>query len=714
MPALPLGVTLSALVLAASALCTAQTITTVAGNGTEAFGGDGGPATKAWISQPNGVAVDKAGNIYFADTRNIRVRKVTPAGIISTLAGDGTIKLQIAGANIGDGGPATSAGFSPSPSLFQGIAVDAAGNVYISDAGNRRVRRVNPEGMISTFAGGGTGGDGGQATAASLALPGGLAVDAAGNLYIADSQGGKIRKVTPGGIISTVAGNGSLNSSGDGGPATQAGIGNPLTVAVDKEGNLYLTEQTTFRVRKVNSSGIISTVAGSTIGFAGDDGPATGAKFGDLRGLAADNAGNLYIADYGNNRVRKLDSSGTITTVAGIGTAGIFLENGDGGLAINSRLSPSGLALDEAGNLFVSDYVAARVRKIDFKSVPPGLSVSVGSLAFASNPNSAPASQTIKVSSAGPPLAFRVAAAGDIAGNPWMTVSTATGTTPQTMTVSIRSGLAPGTYDGAITVTPVTSGYDPVTVPVRVTINAAVPPTPMIASVVSGASFEPGVVPNSFLTIKGTNLASTTDTWDRFIAGGKLPTSLGGVIVTFNGMPAYISYVSPAQINLLAPDTGIVSLRIFVNNNGASSTVFSIGAAATGPAFFSWPGSQVVATRVDYTYAAKSGTFSSPTVAAKPGDVLILWGTGFGPTTPPVLPGGVTPADQTYATSTLPAVTINNIPATVYGAALASGYAGLYQIAIQVPATIPDGDWPVIATIGGIPSPNGLMLAVRR
>ncbi|MEO8369967.1 MAG: hypothetical protein ABI806_12270 [Candidatus Solibacter sp.] len=693
----------------------AQVITTIAGNGTEAFGGDGGPATSAWIAQPNGVAVDSAGNVVFADTRNIRVRKVNTSGVISTLAGDGTIKLVLTGSNLGDGGPATSAGFSPSPALFQGIAVDSAGNTYISDGGNRRIRKVDPQGIISTFAGGGTGGDGGPATNASFALPGGIAVDKDGNVYVADSQGGRIRKVNSAGIISTVAGTGSLTSSGDGGSALQAGLGSPLNVAVDNLGNLYLTEQSTFRVRKVNAEGIISTVAGSTIGFSGDGGPATQAAFGDLRGLAADQSGNLYIGDYANNRIRKVDAAGIVTTIAGIGTAGIFLENGDGGLPSNSRVSPSGLALDAAGNLYISDYVAARVRKINFTATAPGLSLSAWTMSFASTVTSAPASQVMKVSSAGPPLAFRVAPTSDSASiGPWMNLSTAIGTTPQSFTVSIRSGLAAGTYQGTITVTPTAAGYTPVVATVRVTISETVPTKPVITSIINGASFQTSLVPNSIWTIQGTNLASTTDLWDRFIVGGRLPTSLGGVIVTMNGQPAYISYVSSTQINFMSPDSGVVSTLVFVNNNGSTSNVFPVGAALYGPAFFSWPGSQVVATRPDYTYAVKSGTFATSTIAAKPGDVLILWGTGFGPTTPATLPGSVVPSDRTYATPTIPTVTINNVPAVVYGAALAPGYVGLYQVAIQVPASIANGDWPIVASIGGVQSPNTLLLSVRQ
>ena len=250
------------------------------------------------------------------------------------------------------------------------------------------------------------------------------------------------------------------------------------------------TEQTTFRVRKVDAAGTITTVAGNGIGFSGDGGPAIQAKFGDLRGLAADQAGNLYIADYGNNRVRKVDPAGIVTTIAGIGTAGIFLENGDGGIASNARLSPSGLALDAAGNLYISDYVAARVRKINFAATPPGLSLSAWTMSFASTATSTPASQVLKVSSSGPPLPWRIEGQSDSNIGPWFTLSTATGTTPQTLTVSVRSGLAPGTYQGTITVTPTVAGYQPVTASVQVTISSTVPTKPVITSIVNGASFQ--------------------------------------------------------------------------------------------------------------------------------------------------------------------------------------------------------------------------------
>ncbi len=246
--------------------------------------------------------------------------------------------------------------------------------------------------------------------------------------------------------------------------------------------------------------------------------------------------------------------------------------------------------------------------------------------------------------------------------------------------------------------------------------QSAPPPTaPAISSVVNGASFQPGVTANSWVTIKGTNLAAQTDDWSHSIVNGVLPALLGGVSVSMGGKPAYIYYISSGQLNVLAPDLPAGPISVTVTAPGGTSTAFASTVSAYGPAFFPWPNNQVVATRQDYSWAVKAGTFAgATTVAAKPGDVLILWGTGFGPATPAAPDGVEVPSDQTYATSTLPAITIDNIPATVYGAALASGSVGLYQVAIQVPSTLPDGDWPIQAMIGGVASPAGTILTVQQ
>jgi uncharacterized protein (TIGR03437 family) len=232
--------------------------------------------------------------------------------------------------------------------------------------------------------------------------------------------------------------------------------------------------------------------------------------------------------------------------------------------------------------------------------------------------------------------------------------------------------------------------------------------------VVNGASFQPGVVANSWVTIQGAGLAPKTDDWSSSIVNGALPASLDGVSVSMGGKPAYIYYISPGQLNVLAPDLPPGPVTITVTTPSGTSAAFASTVSAYSPAFFSWPGNQVVATRTDYSYAVKAGTFAgATTVAAKPGDVIVLWATGFGPTVPASPTGVAVPSDRAYSTASLPSITIDNVPATVYGAALAPGSVGLYQIAIQVPTSLADGDWPIQALIGGVLSPAGTILSVH-
>jgi hypothetical protein len=337
--------------------CLAQfgIIATVAGNGTRGSDGDGGQATLAQLNGPYDVAVDSEGNLYIADTANVRIRKVTLAGVISTVAGNGTQGYS------GDGGPATSAQINAA----YGVAVDSEGNLFISDYDSGRVRKVTPAGVISTVAGNGTrgsGGDGGQATLAQLNQPCGVAVDSEGNLYIADTSNNRIRKVTSGGVISTVAGNGTQGYNGDGGQATLAQLFYPYGVAVDSAGNLYIADMGNSCIRKVTPAGVISTVAGNrTRGSGGDGGQATLAQLSMPTCVAVDSEGNLYIAATANDRIRKVTSSGVISTVAGNGTPGY---SGDGGPATLAQLYYlHGVAVDFAGNLYIADTGNKRIRK---------------------------------------------------------------------------------------------------------------------------------------------------------------------------------------------------------------------------------------------------------------------------------------------------------------------------------------------------------------
>jgi sugar lactone lactonase YvrE len=333
-----------------------QTIGTLAGTGTPGFSGDGGLATDATLRNPGGLAVDASGNLYFADSGNHRVRKVSPTGIISTVAGIGQYGFS------GDGGPATNARLDTP----WGVAVDASGNLYIADSYNQRIRRVSPAGIISTVAGNGAGGfsgDGGLATNANLKFPMWVAVDGSGNLFITDTNNQRIRKVSPSGTISTAAGTGNLGFSGDGGPATSANLNYPSGLAVDGSGNLFIADTNNERVRMVSPSGTISTVAGTgTRGFSGDGGPAVSARLSIPYGLAVDGLGNLFIVDGGNYRVRKVSPLGRISTIAGAGIPGF---SGDGGAATDAAINPySGVAVNALGWPYIADTGNSRIRRM--------------------------------------------------------------------------------------------------------------------------------------------------------------------------------------------------------------------------------------------------------------------------------------------------------------------------------------------------------------
>jgi sugar lactone lactonase YvrE len=315
---------------------------------------NGSRALTQTIGVPQAVSADGAGGFYISSNHN-RIYRVTSDGTLTVIAGTGLVGFS------GDNGPATSARFN----YIQGIAADSAGNVFIADQKNVRIRKITPAGVITTVAGSGgwgLGGDGGPAVSAHLANPRGLAVDQAGNLFIADSDNHEVRMVTQAGVISTVAGNGTAGFSGDGGPATIAQLNEPVAVAVDAAGNIFIADQHNNRIRMVNSAGVITTITGSTVGFSGDGGPAGSARISNPGGVTVDRAGNLFIADTGNNRIRMVDAGGIITTVAG-STAGF---SGDGGLATSAQLVlPVDVNVDGSGNLFIADQGNYRIRQMN-------------------------------------------------------------------------------------------------------------------------------------------------------------------------------------------------------------------------------------------------------------------------------------------------------------------------------------------------------------
>jgi sugar lactone lactonase YvrE len=328
-----------------------------AGIGMPGYSGDGSKAMWAQLNYPYGVAVDPRGNLYIADGGNNRIRKVTPDGVITTIAGNGKRGFS------GDRGLAITAGLS-----VGSIAVDSKGNIFFTDGYANRIRKVAPDGYIMIVAGNGTrgfGGDGGPATAAQLA-PASIAVDSAGNLFIADYWNHRIRKVVPSGLITTIAGNGARGFGGDGGPATSALLAAPKCVAVDFAGNLYIADSGNNRIRKVTPDGVITTLAGNgNKGNRGDDGQAPYAQLNDPSEVAVDSAGDLFIVDSGNHCIRKITPDRLITTVAGGNVKGKSFLGGDNGPATSAKLqNPSGAALDSVGNLYIADQGNHRIRKV--------------------------------------------------------------------------------------------------------------------------------------------------------------------------------------------------------------------------------------------------------------------------------------------------------------------------------------------------------------
>jgi len=349
------------------------TLTTAAGVGYGGFAGDGGPATAATVANPAAFAFDSAGNFYFADPGNSRIRKISAStGIISTVAGSGD-KCAHSTNTCGDGGLATAALLN----LPESVAIDSGNNIFIADATDNRIRRVDAgTGIITTIAGTGDSctnptsacGDGAAATAAQLNFPEGVAFDAAGNLYIADTFDHRIRIIPAHSTtINAFAGNGgaclnSLMACGDGNVATNSNLRRPQNVAADSAGNIYIADTLDNRIRMVSAAtSIITTVAGNGIeGFAGDGGSATIAYLNLPVGISVDSAGNLLISDTGNQRVRQVNLAGTISTIAGGGTGG------DGGLAANATLAgPFAIAEDPAGNYYyIVDQANNRIRRV--------------------------------------------------------------------------------------------------------------------------------------------------------------------------------------------------------------------------------------------------------------------------------------------------------------------------------------------------------------
>jgi uncharacterized protein (TIGR03437 family) len=575
-------------------------VTTVAGNGNCCFSGDGGPALSASLGLPSAVAVDASGNLFIADLSH-RVRRVSASGIISAVAGNGTQGFS------GDGGPATAASLN-TPG---GIAVDGSGNLFIADTGNNRIRKVSAGGVISTVAGraGGFSGDGGPAASAQLAAPRGVAVDGSGNLFIADTNNSRIRKVTSAGIISTVAGAGNSYTCvpgscspayGDGGPATAAGLLSPYAVTVDASGNLFIADTGNNRIRKVSPSGIITTVAGNgQQSSSGDGGPAIAASL-QPNSVTVDAAGNLFVPDYGDNVVRMVAPNGIITTVAGNGKSGF---SGDGGPATSASINAVSVALDSSGSLFIADFGNDRIRKSSSS-----------------------------------------------------------------------------------------------------------------ASVVSAATYASGiaVAPNSLIAVFGNGLAAST-VQATLDSNGQLPTTLAGTKVQINGQAAGLIFVSSWQINCVVPSNTAVGLAtVIVSASGTQVGAGTVSIATTVPGLFSADGSGTGAAAAvnAITYAGPPFPVQTQQNPATDQRTRVsLFGTGIRYAGNPSRDPTITNVASNLAVVAFDA-SGNGLPVQAEYAGPAPGFVGLDQVNLVLPAQAGSTGNMSIQIYAGTTASNTLLVPI--
>lgn len=685
---------------------------------------DGVQASTACLSAA-GIVLDKQGNLYYADGRYGLIRKINPQGIVTTIGGTTQ-------GYSGDNGPATSAKFllsGGSPALA-GVALDAAGNLYICDQGNNVIRMINAStGIVTTVAGNGTRGsigDGGLAIKAELSSPAGIALDGAGNLYIADTSNDLVRKVDTAGMISTFAGNGDASYSGDGVKANATAVVSPKGLAFDGAGNLYITESG--RIRKVDTTGMITTIAGPTTtpgtnGFSGDGGPAISATFSGPLGITIDSSGNIFVADANNQRIRKINTVGIISTYAGV-PGNVSSPLGDGGPATSAHLGMTrDVAVDAAGNLFIA---ASPGQYDNIRKVTPGvgLSANPGSVPFSfSVGGAAPASQTVNVTSTGAPLNFTAA----VTSGSWLSVTPTSGTTPATLTVSVNpAGLAGGTtYQGTITLTPSASGASALAIPVTLAVSGAGAPVLTSGGIVNATGYQTLLAPDTVFVIFGSAMGPAALT---AASTPNYPTSLGGTSITFSpssggtAIPAKMIYSSAGQVAGLLPSSiapGTYAVQLTYNSQVSAPVNVTVVARSFGIATANSAGTGAAQVTIGNVNGGVSlvrltgGTLAfnglTWTLApAHPNDTLVLWGTGGG--ADPLNDTGGTSGDQTAAGNFT--VSVDGTAITPQYAGASSGYPGLWQINFTLPPTIAADCFATLQVTAGGQLSNVVTIAI--
>ena len=588
---------------------------------------------------------------------------------ITTIAGTGGIAYSTTAGSAGDGGPAVNAFLNAPISL----AIDSSHNIYISDSNNNKIRKIS-NGIITTLGGkanAGFSGDGGPVGNALFDSPYGLCFDTSGNFFIADLLNQVVREVYAAtGTIQTVAGN---NSNGyiDNIVAINAEFSNPFGVAVDAAGNVYISDSNNNRVRVVSPvTGNVTTYAGTGYNtYGGDNGPALSASINRPEGLAVDAAGNLYIADYGNNRIRRVATNGAITTIAGTGTSG---SAGDGGPATKALLShPWAVALDSSGDIFIADYGNSRIREITTDGIIHTIAGGTG-----------------------------VGYTGDgfIASN---------------AKLNFPTGVAVDSSTGKVYIADSSNNV----------IRMLTPNPPTVSAVQSAGQFGafPSIAPGSWIEIYGSNLAIDSRQWSAGdFVGLAAPTNLDGTTVTIGGQTAYLGYIGGGQVNVQVPsNVPSGQQQLIVKTAYGSSPAYTVNVNATQPGLFAPPlflvnGAQYLGALFPNgtTYVMPPGAVAGiASQRAKVGDTIILYGIGFGSVNGDVSAGQIVQAQNTLS---LPLqIFIGGTQAAVTYLGLAPGFVGLYQFNVVVPQVASSDKVAVTFNLGGAPGTQNFYIAVQ-
>jgi uncharacterized protein (TIGR03437 family) len=738
------------------------TITTVAGDGSPTYSGDGGPAASAGMSVA-GVAVDPLGNLYLTD--GLRIRKVDASShTINTVAGsvgaplsnplgvavDNSGRFYIAESGGHDIDVVDASGFgvlTNQPSSPGGLAVDAAGNLYIADSDHCQILKL-PAGStsVSVVAGSGTcgySGDGGPATAAALFYPAGVAVDNSGNIFIADTTNNLIRKVTSN-TITTVAGsivNGTTSKySGDGGPATSAQMNGPTDVAVDSAGNLYIADTGNWVIRKVNTMQIISTIAGGG-SILGDGGPATSAQLSFPYGLAVDAAGDVFIGDRGNYRIRKLTpvpvsanpviSSLNPSSATAGGPAFTLTVNGTGfasGAVVVFDNSPAATTFVSATQLtaMVPAYLIATAQTATVQvSNPQG---------GASNSVNFPVNAA---GGTGPTIITASPLPGGTVGSQYSQGLDATGgTTPypswQVISGSLPPGISmtilPGVFTALLSGTPTAPGMFTFIVQVTdstgatgtrqfsLTISGGSTSGPSISAngIVNSASYAGGsVAPGEIVTIYGSGLGPPTVTGFQVDANGNVPTLLAGTQALFDGVAAPIIYTSTTQVSVVVPYevAGKASTQVQVVYQNQPSNTVAEPVTAVVPGIFTADSSG----HGQGAIVNQDGTINSSSNPAPAGSIVFIYGTGEGQTNPAGVDGkpdgspAPTPVAQPGMTATIGGMNAQ----VLYAGGVPGLVAGVLQVNAQIPAGTPSGSAPIQLSLGGQSTQAAVTVAIK-